>query len=58
MIVASCMSLVRDESAVTAIEYALLGTLIAVAIIAGVSALGTNLNNLYNTISAAVEAAL
>lgn len=37
----------RDESGVTAIEYALIGSLIAMAIIVSVSALGLNLKDLY-----------
>ena len=48
----------RDDSGVTAIEYGLLGALIAVAIIAGISATGTALNAMYTAWSAAVVAAL
>jgi len=58
MIVASCLALVRDESAVTAIEYGLIAALIAVVIIAGVTAVGSSLAALYNTISTAVTAAV
>ncbi|MBO6639615.1 MAG: Flp family type IVb pilin [Roseitalea sp.] len=35
----------KDESGATAIEYGLIAALIAVAIIAGATALGTELNN-------------
>lgn len=42
---------VRDESGVTAIEYALLAALIAVVIIAGAALLGTNINELFNDIA-------
>jgi len=35
----------RDESGVTAIEYGLIATLVGVAIIAGATILGTNLND-------------
>ena len=42
---------VRDESGATAIEYGLIATLIAVAIIAGAGALGTKLNAVFNGIS-------
>ena len=38
----------KDESGVTAVEYGLLVALIAVVIIAGASALGTNVNDVFN----------
>ena len=41
----------RDESGATAIEYGLIASLIAVAIIAGATALGTKLNSTFNTLS-------
>lgn len=41
----------KDESGATAIEYGLIAALIAVVIIAGVSALGTKLNNVFNGVS-------
>jgi len=44
----------KDESGATAIEYGLIASLIAVAIIAGVTAVGTNLNNLFTTVSGSV----
>jgi len=47
-----------EETGVTAIEYGLLAALIAVAIIAAVSATGTSLVALYNYWSGAVSAAL
>ena len=40
-----------DKSGATAIEYGLIAALIAVAIIAGITAVGSNLNVLFNTIS-------
>ena len=40
----------RDESAVTSIEYALLGSLIAVAIVVSVSKLGIRLIALFDTV--------
>lgn len=43
--------LLRDESGVTAIEYALLASLIAIAIILAVRAVGTNLMALYDKIA-------
>ena len=41
----------RDEEGVTAIEYGLIAALIAVAIIVGAGAVGTNLNSLFNTVA-------
>jgi len=41
----------RDEEGVTAIEYGLIAALIAVAIIVGAGAVGTNLNELFNDIA-------
>jgi pilus assembly protein Flp/PilA len=40
-----------DEQGATAIEYGLIAALIAVAIIIGAGALGTNLNTLFNSIA-------
>ena len=40
----------RDEEGVTAIEYGLIAALIAVVIIVGAKAVGTNLNNLFSKI--------
>jgi pilus assembly protein Flp/PilA len=42
---------VQDESGATAIEYGLIASLIAVAIIAGATALGTSLNSTFNAIA-------
>lgn len=41
----------REEEGVTAIEYALIAGLIAVATITAVTAVGTALSNKFNTIS-------
>ena len=41
----------NDEQGVTAIEYGLIATLIALAIIVGVTLVGTNLNTLFNDIA-------
>ena len=41
----------HDDSAATAIEYGLIASLIAVAIIAGATALGTALNTTFTTLS-------
>ena len=45
-------NLVKDESGVTAIEYALIAALIAVAAIAAFTLVGTNLSSLFSTIAA------
>ena len=50
--------LVSDDSGVTAIEYGLLGALIAVAIIGAVAATGTALIAMYTTWSSAVANAV
>jgi pilus assembly protein Flp/PilA len=45
----------KDQSGATAIEYGLIAAGIAVAIIATVQALGTNLNNTFSTVSTAIK---
>lgn len=54
------MSLIRrfmsDESGATAIEYGLIAGLVAVAIIAALTALGGSLNNLFSDVSDTVAA--
>ena len=42
---------VRDQNGATAIEYGLIAALIAVAIIGGVTAVGTNLSATFTNIS-------
>jgi pilus assembly protein Flp/PilA len=49
---------VESESGVTAIEYALIAALIAVVIIAGVTAVGTNLKVVFTTISGHLASAV
>jgi len=49
------LSFFRDESAATAIEYGLIAAGIAVAIIAVVQGLGTNLKNTFSTVSTALK---
>ena len=46
---------VKDQSCATAIEYGLIAAGIAVAIIATVQALGTNLNTTFSTVSTALK---
>jgi pilus assembly protein Flp/PilA len=45
---------ITSESGVTAIEYALLAALIAIAIITAVTLLGTNLTATFNTVAGKV----
>jgi pilus assembly protein Flp/PilA len=42
---------VKDESGATAIEYGLIAALVAVAAIAGMTTLGTNLSSQFNAIA-------
>jgi pilus assembly protein Flp/PilA len=48
------MKLFQDSRGATAIEYGLIAALIAVAIIAGVTATGTSLSTLFTNVSTAV----
>jgi pilus assembly protein Flp/PilA len=50
--------LLADESGVTAIEYALIGSLIAVAIVTSVTALGVNLSEMYEMVAGKVKDAV
>jgi len=45
----------KDEAGVTAIEYGLLASLIAVVIITAVTNIGTNLNTKFTAISTALK---
>ena len=45
---------VSEEDGVTAIEYGLIAALIAVAIIGGVSLVGTNLNTTFGTVASSL----
>jgi len=42
---------IRDESGATAIEYGLIAALIAVVIITGVTAVGTNLSTTFSSLA-------
>ena len=42
---------IKNESGATAIEYGLIAALISVAIIGGATALGSTLNNNFNTLA-------
>ena len=46
----------EDQSGATAIEYGLIATLIAVAIIAGATVLGTKLNEVFNGLADTMNA--
>jgi pilus assembly protein Flp/PilA len=48
----------KNEEGVTAIEYGLIAALIAVAIIAAVTALGGNLGTLFQTVATAITTAI
>lgn len=47
----------RDEEAATAIEYGLIAALIAIALIASLTAVGGSLSKIFGTVSTKVEAA-
>ena len=49
------MDFLADDSGATAIEYGLIAAGIAVAIIATVMALGTNLNSTFSSVSTAMK---
>ncbi len=48
------LALKTDTRAVTAMEYALIGSLIAVVIIAALTTLGGNIGNTFNTIASSL----
>jgi pilus assembly protein Flp/PilA len=47
----------HDDEGATAVEYGLMVALIAAVVIAGATLLGTNANNIFNTVAAAITAA-
>jgi len=49
------MEFLRDEEGVTAIEYALIAALIAVAIIAGVTLVGTEVSKTFSEVGSAIQ---
>lgn len=53
----SVVGFLRNEEGVTAIEYGLIAALIALAIIAAVTLIGTNLDLLFNRIATCLSAA-
>jgi pilus assembly protein Flp/PilA len=48
-------TLVRDESGATAIEYALIASLVAMVIISGVSGIGLKLSSYFSEVSSAMK---
>jgi pilus assembly protein Flp/PilA len=54
---AELLLLKGDRKGVTALEYGLLAGLIAVVIVSGATALGTNINTLFGKVSTALTAA-
>lgn len=48
---------VKEESGATAIEYGLIAALISVALIAGATTLGSNLNTIFTNISTKMSTA-
>ena len=51
------ITLLKDESGATAIEYGLLAALIAVAAIVAMSAVGTNLSKTFSSVSSSLATA-
>lgn len=45
------LNLLNDQTGATQIEYAIIGTLISVAIISGVGAVGSDITNMYTYLS-------
>ncbi|MBR0801558.1 Flp family type IVb pilin [Bradyrhizobium jicamae] len=50
-----CVAFLNDESAATAIEYGLIATGIAIAIIAAVNGVGTALSSTFSSISTSLK---
>jgi pilus assembly protein Flp/PilA len=53
-----CVRFIRDEAGVTVIEYGLIGALISVVCIAGMTLVGTQLQGVYAAVTAAITPAL
>ncbi len=51
----ACKIFLSDDSGATAIEYALLTSFLAIAIIGGLTALGTRLSQEFSEVSAALK---
>ena len=48
----------KDQSGATAIEYGLIGVLVAVATVGGITALGSTVNNTFSTMSTTANTAM
>ena len=57
-LIRACAQFLREQQAVTSLEYALLGVLIAVSCVATLSVLGGNVGALYTTICKSVSTAI
>jgi len=51
-------TLLQDESGATAIEYGLIAALVSVAAIGALTAMGTSLRTMFNTVSNELETAV
>lgn len=51
-------TLLKDESGATAIEYGLIAALVSVAAIGALTAMGTSLRTMFNTVSNELETAV
>jgi pilus assembly protein Flp/PilA len=56
--VSAVRAFLRDDDGVTAIEYGLIAALVAVVIIGGATALGANLNAMFDFVAGKVAAAM
>jgi pilus assembly protein Flp/PilA len=54
----SLVRFIREDEGVTAIEYGLIAALIAVAIIVGLSAMGTSLNSNFTEVKTNLDGAI
>ena len=52
------MNLLKDESGATAIEYGLIAALVSVAAIGALTAMGSSLESMFNTVSEKLETAV
>jgi len=55
---ANIKTLLQDESGATAIEYGLIAALVSVAAIGALTAMGTSLRTMFNTVSNELETAV
>ena len=51
-------ALLKDESGATAIEYGLIAALVSVAAISALTAMGSSLRTMFNTVSSELETAV